>query len=44
MRTASGPFPLNSAARESMTWILERWKKPGGCDPEHYILPPSPAR
>ena len=22
-----------------MTWILERWKKLGGCDPEHYILP-----
>ena len=22
-----------------MAWILERWKKLGGCDPEHYILP-----
>ena len=32
-------IPLNRAARESMTWILERWKKLGGCDPEHYILP-----
>ena len=32
-------FPLNSAARKSMTWILDRWKKLGGCDPEHYILP-----
>lgn len=32
-------FPLNSAARASMSWILERCKKLGGCDPEHYILP-----
>jgi site-specific recombinase XerD len=32
-------FPLSSAAHESMTWILERWEKLGGCDPEHYILP-----
>ena len=32
-------FPLNSPARESMTWILDRWKKLGGCDPEHFILP-----
>jgi site-specific recombinase XerD len=31
--------PLNSAARESMTWILKRWKKLGGRDPMHYILP-----
>ena len=37
-------IPLNSAARESMTWILERWKKLGGCDPEHYILPHRPRR
>jgi hypothetical protein len=34
--------PLNSAARESMEWILERWKKIGGSDEEHYILPHSP--
>jgi integrase len=32
-------FPLNSAARKSMTWILDRWKKLGGCDPNHFILP-----
>jgi integrase len=32
-------FPLNSAARKSMTWILDRWKKLGGCDPKHFILP-----
>jgi integrase len=37
-------IPLNSAARESMTWILERWKKLGGCDPEHFILPHRPRR
>ena len=32
-------FPLNGAARKSMTWILDRWKKLGGCDREHFILP-----
>jgi len=32
-------FPLNSSARKSMAWILDRWKKLGGCDPKHYILP-----
>jgi site-specific recombinase XerD len=32
-------IPLNSAARKSMAWILSRWKKLGGCDPKHYILP-----
>ena len=32
-------IPLNSAARNSMAWILERWKKLGGCYPGHYILP-----
>jgi integrase len=37
-------IPLNSAGSESMTWILERWKKLGGCDPEHYILPHRPRR
>ncbi len=35
-------IPLNSAALESMIWILERWKTLGGCDPEHYILPHRP--
>jgi site-specific recombinase XerD len=35
-------IPLNDAARESMVWILERWKKCGGSDDEHYILPHRP--
>jgi integrase len=35
-------IPLNSSALESMTWILERWKKCGGSDDEHYILPHRP--
>lgn len=35
-------IPLNSTAVESMTWILERWKKLGGNDDEHYILPHRP--
>ena len=32
-------FPLNGAARKSMTRILDRWKELGGCDPNHFILP-----
>jgi integrase len=35
-------IPLNSTAVESMTWILERWKKLGGDSDEHYILPHRP--
>jgi hypothetical protein len=35
-------IPLNPEALNSMTWILERWKKLGGYDPEHYILPHRP--
>jgi integrase len=35
-------IPLNEVARESMSWILERWKKIGGSDDEHYILPHRP--
>ena len=35
-------IPLNSSALESITWIPERWKKCGGCDDEHYILPHRP--
>ncbi len=35
-------IPLNDVALESMTWILERWKKIGGSDDEHYILPHRP--
>jgi integrase len=35
-------IPLNTVALESMTWILERWKKLGGSDDEHYILPHRP--
>jgi len=35
-------IPLNACAYESMAWILERWEKLGGCDPEHYILPHRP--
>jgi integrase len=34
--------PLNTTAFESMTWILERWKKLGGNSDEHYILPHRP--
>jgi site-specific recombinase XerD len=37
-------IPLNSAARKSMAWILARWKKLGGCDPKHYILPHRPRK
>jgi integrase len=35
-------IPLNAVALESMTWILERWKKLGGSSDEHYILPHRP--
>ena len=35
-------IPLNAAAFESMTWILERWKRLGGSSDEHYILPHRP--
>jgi integrase len=35
-------IPLNPAAKESMEWILERWKKIGGNDDDHYILPHRP--
>jgi site-specific recombinase XerD len=35
-------IPLNSKAKESMEFILARWQKLGGCDPEHYILPHRP--
>lgn len=37
-------IPLNAAAFESMTWILERWKKLGGSSDEQYILPHRPRR
>lgn len=32
-------IPLNSSAFESMTWILDRWKKLGGSGKDDYILP-----
>lgn len=35
-------IPLNTEAYDAMIWILDRWKKVGGCDPEHYILPHRP--
>jgi integrase len=35
-------IPLNSEAFDSMTWILERWKRLGGHTDEHYILPHRP--
>jgi integrase len=35
-------IPLNETARESMTFILELWKKLGGSSDEHYILPHRP--
>lgn len=35
-------IPLNATAFESMTWILERWKKLGGNSDEHCILPHRP--
>jgi integrase len=35
-------IPLNAEARESMIFILERWKKLGGTSEEHYILPHRP--
>ena len=35
-------IPMNATAIESMTWILDRWKKLGGLDDEHYILPHRP--
>jgi integrase len=35
-------IPLNATAFESMTWILERWRKLGGNSDEHYILPHRP--
>jgi integrase len=35
-------IPLNAAAFESMTWILNRWKKLGGKSEQHYILPHRP--
>ena len=35
-------IPLNPAAKESMEWILDRWKKIGGSDDDHYILPHRP--
>lgn len=35
-------IPLNPAAKESMEWILERWKRIGGSDEDHYILPHRP--
>ena len=38
-------IPLNSAARESMEYILKRWAEIGGSSPEHYnpLSVPSPA-
>jgi integrase len=35
-------IPLNLVARESMIYILERWKELGGTSEEHYILPHRP--
>ena len=35
-------IPLNSEAFDSMTWILERWKRLGGHTEEHYVLPHRP--
>ena len=35
-------IPLNTIARQSMEFILARWQKLGGSDPEHYILPHRP--
>jgi integrase len=35
-------IPLNASAFASMTWILDRGKKLGGCSEEHYILPHRP--
>jgi integrase len=40
--TRERTIPLNATAFESMTWILERWKKLGGGSDEHYILPHRP--
>jgi integrase len=35
-------IPMNAAAYDSMSWILDRWKRLGGWDAEHYILPHRP--
>jgi integrase len=32
-------IPLNFLALRSMCWIVKRWEKLGGEDPDHYILP-----
>jgi integrase len=35
-------IPLNTAAYDSLSWILERWEKLGGSDPMEFILPHRP--
>lgn len=32
-------IPLNFLALRSIRWIIKRWDKLGGSDPEHFILP-----
>lgn len=35
-------IPLNHAALASMEWLVERWEKLGGSDPEQFLLPKRP--
>ena len=35
-------IPINTVAYESMCWILDRWKKLGGCQEDEFILPHRP--
>jgi integrase len=35
-------IPMNAAVYDSMSWILDRWERLGGCRDDHYILPHRP--
>ena len=35
-------IPINTAAYESMCWILDRWERLGGSEEEEFILPHRP--